>query len=163
MVKLKTKSEKPKPEVKTKNTPISVGMVMIEPGKMTEYDLSLTDVKEVKIDHNGKSLEFKRDDVLQKTFAKMNWHGGVKQLYAFCRLPREGTPELIGLDEFNPYKTISAEEADIMLHEDVTLRGVKHLVTKIAGRGGLPRGWLLFAVILIVIIAIVMKSQGMIG
>lgn len=163
MKKLKTKSEKPKPEVKPKTDSIDAKMIIIEPGQMTEYDLSIPNDKEFKIDHNGKSLEFKRDDVLKKTFAQMNWHGGVKQLFSFCRLPKDGEPGLIGLDEFDPYKTISAEEADIMLHENVTLRGVKHLVTKIAGRGGLPRGWLLFAIILIIIIAIVMKSQGMIG
>lgn len=163
MTKAKSKSEKPKSEVKAGTKPIDVTMVMIEPGKMTEHDLNITEDKKFEIDHDEKSLKFDRKDVLQKTFAQMNWHGGVKQLFSFCRLPKDGEPELIGLDKFNPYKTISAEEADIMLHENVTLRGVKHLVTKIAGGSGLPRGWLLFAVILIIIIAIVMKSQGMIG
>ena len=160
-----TKHEKFKPEIKTKFEPVNVKMLIIESGKLTEYDLNLDDNEELKITHNGGSLTFKRDEIMQKTFTEMNWHGGVKQLFAFCKLFKNGgqpKPGLIGLEEFNPYYSISAEEADIMLHEGITMRGIKHLVTKMKIGGGIKRIWI-FVIILIAIIAIVyLKYKGMI-
>lgn len=157
------KTEKLKSKKKKTSKPFELRLMVIEPCQLTMHPLIITDDTEFKIKHNGKLLTFQRDALMQKTFAEMNWHGGIKHLFVFCKLTEKGSPDLIGLKEFDPYSMISSEEADIMLHEGVTVKGVKHLVTKVSGVSGSTRIWLLLGVVLIVVIALVMKSQGMIG
>ena len=142
--------------------PIEVKAMVIEQGKMTEHSLGTIDNIKSGITHRGRSLKLDKEEVVQKIFTEMNWRGKPKRCYVFCNLNETRTPELIGLDEFNPYRAISAEEADIMVHEGVTMRGVRNLVTKVKGVGGPKRLWI-FLIILIVIISVVyLKYQGMI-
>lgn len=141
--------------------PIEVKAMIIEPGKLTEHTLGTIDEIKSNITHNGKSLKLDREEVLQKIFTERNWRGKPKRYCIFCKLDG-GAPELIGLEEFNPYHAISAEEADIMVHEGVTMRGARNLVTKIKIGGGPKKIWI-FVIILIVILSVVfMKYQGMI-
>ncbi|MBA7660850.1 hypothetical protein ES703_68856 [subsurface metagenome] len=135
--------------------------MVIERGKMTEHGLGTIDKMDLEITHKGKSLKLDKEEVLQRIFTEKNWRGKPKRYYVFCKLDGE-TLELIGLDEFNPYNAISAEEADIMVHEGVTMRGVRNLVSKVKGVGGPKRLWI-FIIILVVIISVVyLKYQGMI-
>ncbi|NVM22255.1 MAG: hypothetical protein HWN68_10810 [Desulfobacterales bacterium] len=139
-----------------------VKAMIIEQGRLTEYSLGTTDGMRLDITHNGKSLKLDKEEVLQKLFMERNWRGKPKRYYVFCRL-NGGTPKLVGLEEFNPYNAISAEEADIMVHESVTMRGARNLVTKVKGVGGGSRKLMIFLIILIVIIGmVVMKYQGLI-
>ena len=144
------------------NKPIEVKAMIIEPGKLTEHGLGTIDDMESEITHNGKSLKLDKEEVLQKIFTEKNWRGKPKRYCVFCKLDGTETPELVGLDEFNPYHAISAEEADIMVHEGVTMRGARNLVTKVKGvGGGGSRKLLIFLIIFIMIVALVfMKSQG---
>ncbi len=140
---------------------LEIKAMIIEPGRLTEYGLGTIDDIKSEITHDGKSLKFDRDEVVQKIFTEKNWRGKPKRYHVFCKLNGE-TPELIGLDEFNPYHAISAEEADIMVHESVTMRGARNLVTKVKVAGG-SRKLMVFVIILVVIIGLVfMSSQGMI-
>lgn len=141
--------------------PLEVKARVIEPGKMTEHDLGTIDDMASTITHDGKQLKFDRDEVVQKLFTEKNWRGKPKRYYVFCKLDGE-TPELIGLEEFSPYNAISAEEADIMVHESVTMRGARNLVSKIGVKGG-SRKLMVFLIILVTIIGVVvMASQGLI-
>lgn len=142
--------------------PKEVKVMVIEQGKMTEHSLGTTDNINLEITHKRRSLKLDKGEVAQKIFTELNWRGKPKRYYAFCKLDGEAL-ELMGLDEFNPYNAISAEEADIMVHEGVTMRGVKNLVTKVKGVGGGPKKLWIFIIILIVIISVVyLKYQGMI-
>lgn len=138
-----------------------VKAMVIESGKLTEYSLGTIDNITSEITHNGKSLKLDKDKILQKIFTEKSWFGNAKRYYVFCKLTN-GELELIGLEEFNPYSAISAEEADIMVHESITMRGARNLVSKIKGKGGPKKIWM-FIIILVVIISVVyMKMQGMI-
>lgn len=141
--------------------PRKVTAMILEPGRLTDYQLGMSDKMKLEITHNGKTLKFDKAKVLQKIFTERNWRGNPKRFYVFCEL-NEGKPALVGLDEFNPYRAFSSEEADIMIHESVTLRGARNLVTKVKGVGG-PRKMWIFLIMLVVIISVVyMKMQGMI-
>lgn len=142
--------------------PKEVRAMVIEQGKMTEHGLGTIDKMNLEITHRGKALKFDKEEVLQKLFTERNWRGKPKRYYVFCKLDGTDALELIGLDEFNPYYAISAEEADIMVHESVTMRGARNLVSKVKGVGGPKKLWI-FLIILIVIIGVVfMKYQGLI-
>ncbi len=139
-----------------------VKAMVIEQGKMTEHSLGTTDNINLEITHNGQQLKLDRGEVAQKIFTELNWRGKPKRYYIFCKLDGPEAVELIGLNEFNPYTAISAEEADIMVHESVTMRGARNLVTKIAVKGG-SRKLMVFLIILVFIIGLVfMSSQGVI-
>lgn len=143
--------------------PKEIKAMIIEQGKMTEHSLGTTDNVNLEITHKGKQLKLDKEEVAQKIFTELNWRGKPKRYYIFCKLDGSETVELIGLNEFNPYTAISAEEADIMVHEGVTMRGARNLVTKVKGVGGGSRKLLIFLIILIVIVAVVfMKYQGLI-
>lgn len=140
-----------------------VKAMIMEQGKLTEHDLGTIDNMKSEITHNGKSLKLTKDEVMQKIFTEKNWRGKPKRYCIFGRLDETKTLELMGLEEFNPYRAISAEEADIMVHEGVTIRGARNLVTKVTGVGGGFKRIFVFVVILVVVIAVAfMKAQGMI-
>ena len=140
-----------------------VKAMIIEPSKLTEYDLGTIDKMKSEITHNGKSLKINKAEVMQKIFTEKNWRGKPRRYCVFCKLDGTKALELMGLEEFNPYHAISAEEADIMVHEGVTMRGARNLVTKMKGVRGGSRKAFVFIVILVVVIAVAfMKSQGMI-
>jgi len=141
---------------------IEIKVMVIEPGKLTEHAFGTIEAMKSEITHNGKAVKLDKEEVLQKLFTERNWRGKPKQYYVFCKLEGEKL-ELIGLEEFNPYHAISAEEADIMVHESVTMRGARNLVTKVKGVGGGSRKLLIFLIIFIIIVGVVfMKTQGMI-
>lgn len=143
--------------------PISkeVTAMVIESGKLTRHSIGTIDHVKLEITHNGKTLKLTKDEIMQKIFTEKNWFGDAKRYYVFCKLIDSGTLELIGLEEFNPYRAISAEEADIMVHEGVTMRGVRNLITRATGKGGSNK-LLVFIIILVVIVTVAyMKAQGM--
>lgn len=140
-----------------------VKAMVMEKSKLTEYNLGPIDDMKLNITHNEQSLQLNKDTVLHKIFTERNWYGRVKGYYVFYKLTDGGVLESMELEEFNPYHSISAEEADIMLHESLTMRGVRGLVTKIKGGGGGINKLLVFIVILVVVVGLAfMKMQGMI-
>jgi len=141
---------------------IEVKAMVIEPGKLTEHGLGTIDHMKLEITHNGKSLKFTKDEAMQKIFTEKNWRGKSERYCIFCRLDGTKTLELMGLEEFNPYRAISAEEADIMVHEGVTMRGARNLVTKVKGVGGPKRIWIFVIILVVTITVAFMKTQGMI-
>jgi len=149
-------------EMKTTSKPREIKAMIMEPNKLTEHDLGTTDNVKLEIKHDGKTLKFKKGEVLQKIFAEKTWLGDTKRYYVFCKLANSGSPELIGLEEFDPYTAISAEEADIMVHEALTIRGIKNLVAKVKGAGGAKKIYVFVIILVTVITLAFMKSQGMI-
>ncbi len=141
--------------------PKEVKAMVIEQGKLTEHGLGTIDNMKSEITHNGKSLKLDKEEVVQKIFTEKNWRGKPKRYCVFCKLDG-GTPKLIGLEEFNPYHAISAEEADIMVHEGVTMRGARNLVTKMNVAGGPKKIWIFVIILVVIISAVFMKYQGMI-
>lgn len=123
-------------------------------GRLTEHSLGTIDNMNLEITHNGKQLKLNRDEVLQGIFTERNWMGGAKGYYVFFKQDDGEGLEMIGLEGFSPYRGISAEEAYIMVHEGVTMRGVKSLVTKAGGKG-VSRKLMIFIIIFVVIIAVV--------
>lgn len=141
---------------------IEVKAMVIEPGKLTEHDLGTIDKMKSEITHNAKSLKLTKDEAMQKIFTEKNWRGKPNQYCIFCKPNGTKTLELVGLEEFNPYRAISAEEADIMVHEGVTMRGARNLVTKVKGVGSSKRIWIFVIILVVTITVAFMKTQGMI-
>lgn len=81
--------------------PRKVTAMILEPGRLTDYPLGMSDKMKLEVTHDGKTLKFNKQEVLQKLFTERNWRGKPKRFYVFCEL-NEGKPALVGLDEFNP-------------------------------------------------------------
>lgn len=159
---LATRGRHRKPSKTHQSKSRGVRAMIMEPGKLTEHDLGPIDDMKLGITHNGKPLKLTKDEAMRKIFTEKNWRGKPKRYCIFGRLNGTKMFELMGLEEFNPYRAISAEEADIMVHEGVTMRGARNLVTKVKGVGGSNRLFI-FVIILVAVVAVAyMKAQGMI-
>lgn len=154
-----------------------------KPIKAVVLDNESMDVQDIKLDTESISYGEKTLNVdIKKVFTETNWSlrlfyhfipffSRVKQQYLFFDLTKgdsqtatkDGgqTIEPVGLEKFDPTRMISAEEADLMIHETATLGAVKNIVQAIGGKGFSPK-LLMFIIIIVVIIAVVaMQTMGM--
>ena len=117
--------------IKPRERPVKA--LVIGASELHEHEVGLISKLDKKFEHDGKT--YKVDSA--KIFNERNFFGYPKQRYLFYLLnEKEKNPtEPTGIEDFNPEKTISAEEADLYLHEQITAKGFARMIL---GKGFIP-------------------------
>jgi len=133
---------------KERNTPTKA--MILEPGSFTEIDIE-TDVdgKMKEIKHNDRML--KPDE--KKLFIEKNWWGKTKQRYQIFDLTTNLVSyDPVGMVTFDPTNTISAEEADLRIHESITSAATSSIVAKIRGVA-VGKKWMIIVAVIVIVVA----------
>lgn len=135
---------------KKKEKVMPIKAMILEKGKLTELDM--------KVDKDGKLEAVKHDDKIltpddKKFFVERNWRGRIKQKYQIFDLTTVPLSlEAVGMIAFDPTKTISAEEADLRIHEEITAAATSSIVMKIKGVA-VSKKWLFVVMGIVIAIA----------
>ena len=123
--------------------------------KLTEYDLGPVGNLPASIKHGDTTLEV--DPLFM--FKETNWRGKTKGWFLFYDLvnltPGATNPKSIkplGLKDFDPEKEMSAEEADLYIHETKTSSAVSNIVQKLKV-GGSFKFWMFIIILIVVAVA----------
>jgi hypothetical protein len=143
-----------------KEKPI-IGLV-IEPSTLKRYDMGLIDKMKADVKHGDYTLT----PNAKRVFNERGFFGGIKQRYLLfdATNPEPDTTTLkpIGLEAFDPTVAVSAEEADLDIHETVTAGATANIIPRIKGAVA-GKKWMIVMMIIVIIvaaIAFVLHSKG---
>lgn len=133
---------------KKKEKPIKA--LVMGTGTLDEYDIGTIDKMKTDVKHGDYTL---KPDT-KKIFNERGFFGGIKQRYLFFNTldSTVGPLEPMGLDTFDPTVAVSAEEADMDIHETATAGAVANLIPKIKGVVA-GRKWIFVLMAIVIAIA----------